>query len=83
MKEQAEVIAQSNVFLTNAGGGSASSLFLPRGSTMIMYYDQGKKFDLDLYDSLAYFHIDWLLCGDSINATMALVEKGLQTPVFR
>jgi hypothetical protein len=82
IQEQADVVSQSQVLLSNAGGGSASSLFLPRGSTLLLYYKEGTQFDHELYSSLGYFQTNWLLADAAINTTLSLVESGLQTPVF-
>ena len=83
LQEQAEVVSQTKVFLCNSGGGSASSLFLPRGSSLILYHLRDTMNDKSLYDSVPYFHIDWLLCDAPVRATLPLVELGLQAPRFR
>ena len=83
IQEQAELISQTQVLLSNSGGGSASSLFLPRGSSLILYHLKHIMNDKWLYDSVAYFHPDWLPCDAPLHETLSLVEKGLQIPYFR
>jgi hypothetical protein len=82
LQEQAEVISQRQVLLSNSGRGLASSLFLPRGSSLILYHLKRIMNDKSLYDLVDYFHPDWLPCDVPLHETLSLVEKGLQIPFF-
>jgi len=86
LREQIELISQpkqfSNkehiIFITACGGGSVTGFFLPRGSSMILYYDESgghdflSKFnmtggqamlDWDLLNNLGYIRAHWLTIG--------------------
>ena len=61
IKQQIEEISQAQVYLTNNGGGSASSLFLPPGSTVVLFHQvQGPKRDVDWYANQGYLDYTFL-----------------------
>ena len=75
LKEQLEVSSQASIFITSCGGGAVTSMFMPRGSSVIMYYLEdggvignkltGKpaRLDWDLFNNLAYLKVHWLPAG--------------------
>jgi hypothetical protein len=63
--EQLLLASRSAVYITNHGGGSATSLFLQSGSTVLLFADKKTREDDDLYDSLGYLHCEWLLANQT------------------
>ena len=75
LAEQLEISSQASIFITSCGGGAVSSMFMPRGSSVIMYYVEdggiignqrtGKpaRLDWDLFNNLAYLKLHWLPSG--------------------
>lgn len=73
--EQLEIASQASIFITSCGGGAVSSIFMPKGSSVIMYYleDGGvvgnqrtfkpARLDWDLFNNLAYLKVHWLPAG--------------------
>jgi hypothetical protein len=75
VREQIELVSQeTTIFVTACGGGSMTATFLPRGATLILYYQQTGGFDfttfnmtggpaylhLDLFNNAAYLQVHWL-----------------------
>lgn len=73
--KQLEVASQASIFITSCGGGAVSSMFMPKGSTVIFYYledggvidgrSSGKpaRLDWDLFNNMAYLKVHWLPAG--------------------
>jgi hypothetical protein len=74
MHQQIQQVSQTNVFVSTCGGGSMTATFLPRGATLILYYQQTGGFDFaafnftsgpayldwDLFNNAAYLRVHWL-----------------------
>jgi hypothetical protein len=45
MHEQIQIAAQSNIFVSTCGGASMTATFLPRGATLILFYNPVGGFD--------------------------------------
>ena len=75
LKEQLEIASQASIFITTCGGGAVTSMFMPRGSSVIMYYledggivankrnNKPARLDYDLFNNLAYLKVHWLPAG--------------------
>lgn len=75
LAKQLEISSQASIFVTSCGGGAVSSMFMPKGSSVIMYYLEdggainnkptGKpaRLDWDLFNNLAYLKVHWLPAG--------------------
>ena len=88
LKEQLEIAGKATIFVTGCGGGAVTAMFLPRGSTVIVYYNEvGGRFqnkalytparlDWDLFINLGYLKVHWVPSGtlNNIEDTAALVE---------
>ena len=73
--KQLEVASQASIFITSCGGGAVSSMFMPKGSSVIFYYledggvidgrSSGKpaRLDWDLFNNMAYLKVHWLPAG--------------------
>lgn len=73
ISEQVQVASESAIFVTSCGGaGAVTATFLPRGATLIVYYD-GKgsvvgnrktnkpaRLDWDLFNHMSYLRVHWL-----------------------
>lgn len=86
MPEQAQLVRESTVYLTNHGGGSASAVFLPRGATLIIYHGIGrqgepKMLDRHFWNSLGYARVLWVHPTDhhNVEKSMNLIQYGLDT----
>ena len=82
VEEQALTVAKSKVFISNHGGGSASSLFLQTGATLILFFsvDRIGKRDDTLYDSIGYFRTDWMSVKSTAEEVLNHVELALLQP---
>jgi len=79
LREQLEIASQASILITSCGGGAVTSMFMPRGSSVIMYYLEdggvignkltGKpaRLDWDLFNNLAYLKVHWLPAGTMKN----------------
>jgi len=79
LHEQVEIASQASIFITSCGGGAVTSMFMPRGSSVIMYFLEdggaignkptGKpaRLDWDLFNNLAYLKVHWLPAGTMHN----------------
>lgn len=78
MREQVELVSQSRIFVSTCGGGSMTATFLPKGATLILYYDERGGYDFannfnmtgdpafldwDLMDNMSYLRVHWLPIG--------------------
>ena len=80
MIEQAKLVASSNVFLTNMGGGSAVSLFLNEGATAIIFdrYPEEHRYDSLLYDTNGYFRVHWIRSGSAPSSVVEAVKLAIE-----
>jgi hypothetical protein len=72
LQEQMQVAVQSSVFITLCGGGAVTGMFLPRGASVILYYDARggaennqltglpARLDWDLYNAMTHLRVHWL-----------------------
>jgi len=72
---QLEIASQASIFITSCGGGAVSSMFMPKGSSVIFYYLEGggvinnkptgkpARLDWDLFNNMAYLKVHWLPAG--------------------
>jgi hypothetical protein len=77
--EQVELISQkTRIFVSTCGGGAMTATFLPKGATLILYYDDDGGYDFahdfnltgdpafldwDLFNNMAYLRVHWLPIG--------------------
>jgi hypothetical protein len=68
-QEQMEMVSDASIMITSAGGGAVTAMFLPRGASLIVYYDEGSEddptvesghLDWDYLNDLGYIRIHWL-----------------------
>jgi hypothetical protein len=86
MADQALLVQQSAIYITNHGGGSASAVFLQRGATLIIYHGIGKlgepkMLDQHFWNSMGYIRVLWVHPNDhhNIQKSMNLIQYGLET----
>jgi len=72
VEEQMTMAAESSVYITAAGGGAMTAMFLPPGGSLIVFYnDQGSNWkqgrpynpallDWDYFNSATYLHTSWM-----------------------
>eukprot|EP00543_Licmophora_paradoxa_P017068 CAMPEP_0202457124 /NCGR_PEP_ID=MMETSP1360-20130828/14209_1 /ASSEMBLY_ACC=CAM_ASM_000848 /TAXON_ID=515479 /ORGANISM="Licmophora paradoxa, Strain CCMP2313" /LENGTH=139 /DNA_ID=CAMNT_0049077115 /DNA_START=211 /DNA_END=627 /DNA_ORIENTATION=+ len=77
MSEQADIIVKTDVFLVNHGGGSAISLFLPRGTSVILFTHNNIRMDHIFYESVGHFRTIWISEEERplLNRTVALLDQ--------
>jgi hypothetical protein len=85
MREQATLVANSAVLLTNHGGGSVASVFLQVGTSAIIYWHGELRFDQTFYESAGYFRPVWLSEHERpyLNLTMAIIEREVEKTALR
>jgi len=69
--EQVQLATETDLFITGCGGGAVTAIFLPKGATTIIYFnEQGgqrqnkptglpARLDWDLFNHLSYIHVLW------------------------
>jgi len=72
IQEQVEIASQTSIYVSLCGGGAVTAMFLPRGSSVILYYgeDSGTSnnkltgtpalLDWDLFNSMSHLRVHWL-----------------------
>lgn len=72
VEEQVRVAAESSIFVSVCGGGAVTATFLPRGASLLLYYDpvggaQNNRhtqtpawLDWDMFNNAAYLRTHWL-----------------------
>jgi hypothetical protein len=70
--EQVQIASESAIFVTSCGGGAVTATFLPRGATLIVFYDGSggrmsnrktknpARLDWDLFNHMSYLRVHWL-----------------------
>jgi hypothetical protein len=76
MVEQARLVGNSAVLVTNHGGVGGVSVFLPRGAAAIVFWHGPRRMEHNWYESAGYFRTVWIGEGERpwINRTMALID---------
>mmetsp|Transcript_17015 Transcript_17015/g.25173 ORF Transcript_17015/g.25173 Transcript_17015/m.25173 type:complete len:522 (-) Transcript_17015:131-1696(-) len=76
--EQAEIASKADIMITQAGGGAITAMFLPPGSSLVVFYDEiggfedlnhkenriPARLDFDLLNNAGYFKTHWLPTGN-------------------
>jgi hypothetical protein len=85
MQEQATILSNAAVFLTNHGGGGAVSTFLQRGTGVLNFWHGAYRFDHPFYDLAGYFRTTWVSKGEAkvVNRTMALIDLEVERTAMR
>lgn len=86
MEQEIEIVAQSAILVTACGGGAASSMFLPRGASLIMFYSGHKeripnaKLDYDYVNNMGYVRTHWLAKREDsfTDAFVALIQNEIE-----
>jgi hypothetical protein len=72
LKEQAELVSKAAIYVTGCGGGAVTATFLPKGSSLLLYYvanggvennrASGKpaRLDWDYFNNMAYTRVHWI-----------------------
>jgi hypothetical protein len=74
MTEQIELVSDTDIFVTTCGGGSMTASFLPRGASLIVYYNAtggynfsshsltgfAARLDWDLLNNAAHLRVHWI-----------------------
>jgi hypothetical protein len=78
MAEQGRLIGDSAALFTNHGGGSASTVFLPKASAAFVYF-RGQQRDHEFYRSVSYFTTQWIAYEQrgNVERTMRLLDMEL------
>jgi hypothetical protein len=85
--EQVQLVSKTSLLISTCGGGAMTATFLPRGASVIFYYQESGGFDFahfnltggaaildwDLFNNAAYLRVHWLPIG-SMN-TLAGMES--------
>jgi len=65
LKEQLEAVADAAIYISIAGGGTFTAMFLPKGASLVLYYTTGleegpARLDYDFWNNLGYLRVHWL-----------------------
>jgi hypothetical protein len=73
LREQLEIAGTTSVYVSLCGGGAVTAMFLPRGSSVVLYYGEDMGFtssgkpsgtpallDWDLFNSMSHLRVHWL-----------------------
>ena len=72
LKEQIEIAGQTAVYITPCGGGAVTGMFLPKGASIILFYQHnggvqngrgtGKPamLDWDLFSAMSHLRVHWM-----------------------
>jgi hypothetical protein len=78
LREQIELTSRTTVYITTAGGGSASAFFLPRGAHLIVFYWPYQFLDWDMWNNIPDIKVHWLPIWRDENGTL----QDLNLPKF-
>lgn len=68
LRDQIQMATETNIFITSCGGSAVTAMFLPRGATAILFYnEEGEKgkqaisarLDWNLFNHLSYIRTLW------------------------
>mmetsp|Transcript_19968 Transcript_19968/g.41744 ORF Transcript_19968/g.41744 Transcript_19968/m.41744 type:complete len:502 (-) Transcript_19968:38-1543(-) len=83
-EEQIKLAAESSIMLTAVGGGSVTSMFLPKGASLILFYAKTPsqrsnlipaRLDWDYFNNAAYLRTHWFPI-EGMDETKSLTEMG-------
>jgi hypothetical protein len=72
LQEQLKIANEASIFITGAGGGAVTSMFVSHGASILLYYNEvgGResnvptnlpaRLDWDFFNSMAYARVHWL-----------------------
>ena len=83
LPEQLQVAVSSNIFVSTCGGASMTATFLPRGASLIIFYNpmggwdfetqttngHPARLDWDLLNNAAHLRVHWLPLSSTMNST--------------
>ena len=80
IQEQAELVRNSVVFLTNHGGGGVVSIFAPQGAAIFVYWHGSRRFEANFYESAGYFRTTWVGIEERnyTERTMAMIDAEVE-----
>jgi hypothetical protein len=92
VEEQLKTAAESSVIVTAAGGGAMTAMFLPKGASLIIFYEDKQHYnkknenparlDWDYFNNAAYLRTHWfpittMTETEDVNAFRSLVVHEL------
>ncbi len=67
LEEQISLMSDASIMVTMCGGGAVTGMFLPKGASLISFYNEKEKggdtrarLDWDLLNNLSYLRVHWL-----------------------
>ena len=80
MKDQVLLLDETAVLVTNHGGIASASIFLPRGSAVLVYWHDKKQHDHPWFQSAGYFRPIFFGVDERpfLNRTMAIMDHQLR-----
>ena len=75
--DQIRVMTTTALYVSNHGGGSSFSFFLPRGASAILFWHGPRRFDYPFYESVDHFRSTWIGVEERsrVNRTIAMIEN--------
>jgi hypothetical protein len=80
MADQAKLVSNSAVLLTNHGGVGGVSVFLQKGASVIIFWHNERRFDSNFYESAGYFRVNWVSNEERsfVNRTISLIDTEVE-----
>jgi hypothetical protein len=87
LREQALLLLRTKVLVANTGGGSMISLFMPRGSTVLLFHHKsGERHDVPFHEIGGQYKLRWmapLVDPQSVDQAVDYVVYALSQPMVR
>jgi hypothetical protein len=87
IREQVLLLLRTKVLVTNQGGGSYVSLFLPRGSTVLLFHHKsGERYDVAFHEIGGQYKLRWIaptVDPQSVEQAVDFVSYALAQPMTR
>lgn len=80
IQDQVRLLEETALLITNHGGIASASIFLPRGSSAIVYWHGEVKYDHQWFESTGYFRSVFIGVEERpfLNRTMAILDDELE-----
>jgi hypothetical protein len=84
-EDQLRIASSASVIISAVGGGTVTSMFLPRGAALLLTYPSGKRLDFDMWVNAAWLRVQWFQTsqepkeGPLMDEILDAVEQQLET----
>jgi len=76
LRDQIELVVDATVYISAAGGSTATAMFLPKGAHLILFYHPVQYLDYDFWNNFPHLNVHWIgLWKETKNNNGATVTK--------